>query len=69
MSVTAKYMLISWHVGEQNTDLLLGPGSELSELDICETKSGVFITPIHPNRSEGVGGEAMIITISTYTQT
>lgn len=39
MSVTDEYVLISWHAGEQNSDLLLGPGSELSELDILETKA------------------------------
>lgn len=37
MSVTAEYTLISWHVGEK-TDLLLRPGSELSELDNVKQK-------------------------------
>lgn len=48
-SVTAEYVLISWHIGEQNTDLLLGPGRKENEMDLLETKVVCSSPPFTPN--------------------
>lgn len=47
MSITAECMLTSWHVEEQNTDLLLGPGI-ISRLGILEIEVMCSLFPFTP---------------------